>query len=139
MDRLKILTIVLWVWVAWHLVFGLLAAFAPEIGASTVGWSPADGWSPELLTMSNQYGMTMVMLALMYLIMALNPLRYLGLIWVAVAEQALGIVYAGYIYVNFGQLTMSQMLIQACINSAAIAVFILLWLGLRDSYHQQKA
>jgi hypothetical protein len=134
MDRLKVLKAILWLWVAWHLVFGLLSTFAPEIGANAVGWTAEGGWDDELVTMSTQYGMVMVLLALMFLIMALKPLRYLGLIWVAVAEQVLGMVYAGYIYINFGQLTMGQMLLQAGINTVVIIVFIMLWLGLKDSY-----
>jgi len=133
MNRLTILKGVLWLWVIWHLVFGLLATFAPEIGASAVGWTAAGGWDAELITMSGQYGMVMLLLAMMFTIMAFDPLRYLGLIWVAVAEQILGIVYAGYIYVQFGQLTIPQMLLQAGINTIVVIVFIMLWLGLRDS------
>jgi len=134
MNRLNILKGVLWLWVVWHLVFGLLSTFAPEIGANAVGWTATGGWDDELITMSTQYGMVMVLLAFMFLIMALDPLRYLGLIWVAVAEQVLGMAYAGYIYVQFGQLTIPQMLLQAGINSIVIIVFILLWLGLRDRH-----
>jgi len=133
MNRLTILKGVLWLWVIWHLVFGLLATFAPEIGASAVGWTAAGGWDAELITMSGQYGMVMLLLAMMFMIMAFDPLRYLGLIWVAVAEQILGMVYAGYIYVQFGQLTIPQMLLQAGINTIVVIVFIMLWLGLRDS------
>ena len=133
MNRLTMLKGVLWLWVVWHLVFGLLATFAPELGASAVGWSAEGGWSPELITMSTQYGMVMVLLALMFLIMALKPLRYLGLVWVAVAEQVLGMAYAGYIYAKFGQITIPQMMLQAGINTIVVIVFIMLWLGLRDS------
>lgn len=133
MNRLTMLKGVLWLWVVWHLIFGLLATFAPEIGASAVGWSAAGGWDAELITMSTQYGMVMVLLALMFLIMVFDPLRYLGLIWVAVAEQVLGMLYAGYIYIQFGQLTIPQMLLQAGINTIVVIVFVMLWLGLRDS------
>lgn len=132
MNRLKILTGILWVWVAWHLVFGLLSTFAPEAGASAVGWTAAGGWTAELITMSTQYGMVMVLLAIMFAIMALNPLQYLGLIWVAVAEQVLGVIYAAYIYVQFGQLTIPQMLLQAGINGVVVILFVVLWLGLRN-------
>jgi len=132
MNRLSILKAVLWLWVLWHLVFGLLSTFAPELGAKSVGWAADGGWDAELITMSTQYGMVMMLLALMYLIMALDPLRYLGLIWVAVAEQVIGMAYAGYIYVQFGQLTIPQMLLQAGINTVVVIVFIMLWLGLRD-------
>ena len=133
MKRLTVLTSLLWLWAAWHLGFGLLSTFAPEAGASAVGWTAAGGWTPELITMSTQYGMVMVLLALMFMIMALDPLRYLSLIWVAVAEQGLGVVYAAYIYVKFGQLTIPQMLLQAGINSVVVLLFVVLWLGLRDA------
>jgi len=134
MDRLSILKGLLWLWVVWHLAFGLLASFAPELGANAVGWTAAGGWDAELITMSNQYGMVMVLLALVFLIAALDPLRYLGLIWVGVAEQVLGMAYAGYIYVQFGQLTMAQMLLQAGINTVVVVIFVVLWLGLKDRY-----
>ena len=133
MKRLTVMTALLWLWAAWHLVFGLLSSFAPDAGASAVGWSPTGGWTSELITMSTQYGMVMVLLALMFAIMALDPLRYLSLIWVAVAEQGLGVVYAAYIYVKFGQLTIPQMLLQAGINSVVVLLFVVLWLGLRDT------
>jgi len=132
MDRLNILKGLLWLWVFWHLAFGLLATFAPEVGANAVGWTAEGGWDAELITMSTQYGMVMVLLALMFMIMAFDPLRYLGLIWVGVAEQILGMAYAGYIYVQFGQLTMAQMLLQAGINTMVVVVFVVLWLGLKD-------
>ncbi|NBD96492.1 MAG: hypothetical protein GVY11_08465 [Gammaproteobacteria bacterium] len=133
MNRLTMLKGILWVWVIWHLVFGLLSTFAPEIGANAVGWTAEGGWDAELITMSTQYGMVMVLLALMFLIMALNPLQYLGLIWVAIAEQVLGMIYAGYIYAQFGQITIPQMMLQAGINTVVVIVFLLLWSGLRDS------
>ena len=133
MKRLNILTGLLWLWAAWHLGFGLLSTFAPEAGAAAVGWTATGGWTPELITMSTQYGMVMVLLAFMFTIMALDPLRYLTLIWVAVAEQVLGVVYAAYIYVKFGQLTIPQMLLQAGINSIVALLFIVLWIGLRDA------
>ena len=133
MNRLKIMTGILWLWAAWHLGFGLLSTFAPEAGAAAVGWTAVGGWSAELITMSTQYGMVMVLLAVMFVIMALDPLRYLDLIWVAVAEQVLGVLYAAYIYVQFGQLTIPQMLLQAGINSVVVILFVVLWLGLRDA------
>ncbi len=139
MNRLTLLKGILWLWVVWHLIFGLLASFAPEIGANAIGWTAVGGWDAELITMSTQYGMVMVLLALMFMIMALNPLRHLSLIWVAVAEQALGMAYAGYIYVKFGQLTIPQMMLQAGINTVVIIVFLFLWLGLRDSHSQSAA
>ncbi len=132
MNRLSVLKSLFWVWAAWHLIFGLLSTFTPELGASAIGWEAAGGWSNELITMSTQYGMAMVLLAGVFAIAALDPLKYLSFVWVAVAEQVLGVLYAAYIYVLFGQLTMSQMLVQAAINSVVVAIFIILWLGLRE-------
>lgn len=133
MNRLAVLKYLLWVWVGWHLIFGLFSTFAPETGASAIGWQVAGGWSDELITMSTQYGMVMVLLAGVFAIAALDPLKYLSLVWVAVAEQVLGVLYALYIYVLFGQLTISQMLVQAAINSVVVALFVILWLALRGS------
>ncbi len=133
MNRLSIMTAVLWLWAAWHLVFGLLSTFAPELGATAVGWTAEGGWSDQLITMSSQYGMVMVVLALMYAIMATDPVRYLGLIWVAVAEQLLGVIYAPYLYVQFGQITIPQMVLQAGINVIVVIVFVVLWQGMRDT------
>ncbi len=136
MNRLKILTGICWLWALWHLVFGVLSTIAPEVGAAAVGWSPDGGWRTDVITVSTQYGMVMVVLAVMFVIMALNPLRYLGLIWVAVAEQVLGVLFAAYIYVQFGQLTIPQMLLQAGVNGVVVILFVVLWLGLRDAQPQ---
>lgn len=132
MNREAILKSLFWLWAAWHLIFGLLSTFAPEIGASAIGWEANSGWSDELITMSTQYGMTMVLLAGVFAIAALDPSKYLAFVWVAVAEQVLGILYAAYIYVLFGQLTVSQMLVQAAINSVVVAIFVIVWLGMRE-------
>jgi hypothetical protein len=131
MSRLSLLRAVLGVWVLWHLAFGFLSTFMPEVGANAVGWSASGGWDAPLMAMSTQYGMVMVLLAGMYLIMMLEPLRYLGLIWVAVAEQILGIAYAAYIFVTMGQITPAQMTFQTAINLAIVAVFVVLWSGLK--------
>ena len=132
MSRLRLLQVVLGIWVLWHIVFGFLSTFMPEAGANAVGWSAEGGWDAPLLAMSTQYGMVMVLLAVMYLIMMLEPLRYLGLIWVAVVEQLLGIGYAFYIYGNMGQITPAQMTFQTVINLAIVAVFVVLWAGLKS-------
>lgn len=131
MPRLTILRGVLALWVLWHLVYGLLSTFWPEAGAKSIGWTASGGWDADLITMSTQYGMVMLLLAGMYLVMALDPLRYLGLVWVAIGEQVLGVVYALYIYANFGQVTVAQLLLQGAINVVVIIVFLLLWSGLR--------
>lgn len=137
MTRLTVLRLVMALWVLWHLVFGLLATFAPDIGANAVGWSASGGWSDELITMSGQYGMVMLLLAGMYLLMALEPLRYLGLLSVAIAEQILGILYAIGIYIQFGELTLAQLLVQGAINVVICVIFALLWSGLAPSAREQ--
>jgi len=137
MTRLTVLRLVMALWVLWHLVFGLLATFAPGIGANAVGWSASGGWSDELITMSGQYGMVMLLLAGMYLVMALEPLRYLGMLSVAIAEQLLGIIYAIGIYIQFGELTLAQLLVQGAINLVIVVVFALLWSGLAPSAREQ--
>jgi hypothetical protein len=139
MSRLNVLRVVLAIWVAWHLIFGALSTFWPEVGANAVGWSAEGGWSDPLLAMSTQYGMVMVLLAAMYAFMLLEPLRYLGLIWVAVGEQALGIAYAFYIYATMGQLTPTQLGVQAVVNILIMLVFVLLWNGLKGQAPHAKA
>jgi len=131
-TRLGILRGVLVLWVLWHLGFGLLASFAPETGARAVGWRASGGWDPQLIAMSTQYGMVMILLAGVYGIMALDPLRYLPLLGVAVAEQALGIVYAGYLFASFAELSVLQLLLQSVINLVLIAVFIRLGSAVRQ-------
>jgi hypothetical protein len=139
MSRLNVLRVVLAIWVVWHLVFGALSTFWPEVGANAVGWSAEGGWSDPLLAMSTQYGMVMVLLAGMYAFMLLEPLRYLGLIWVAVGEQALGILYAFYIYANMGQITPTQLGVQAAVNIIIMLIFVLLWSGLKAKAPHAKA
>jgi len=138
MSRLNVLRVLLAIWVLWHLAFGALSTFWPEVGANSVGWSAEGGWSDPLLAMSTQYGMVMVLLAAMYAFMLLEPLRYLGLIWVAVGEQALGIVYALYIYATMGQITPTQMGIQTAVNVIIMLVFVLLWSGLKSQAPHAK-
>lgn len=139
MSRLNVLRVVLAIWVVWHLVFGALSTFWPEVGANAVGWSAEGGWSDQLVAMSTQYGMVMVLLAGMYAFMLFEPLRYLGLIWVAVGEQALGILYAFYIYATMGQLTPTQLGVQAAVNVIIMLIFVLLWSGLKAKAPHAKA
>ncbi|MGB8266695.1 MAG: hypothetical protein WCE44_10260 [Candidatus Velthaea sp.] len=79
-------------WGVWELANAGLAMFAPAFGARMVGWIPKFGWNSDVLAMSQQYGMTMLLLGLAYLLAASDPVRYAALVWVAVAEQVLGIV-----------------------------------------------
>lgn len=125
------LQVILGLWVLWHLAFGLLATFAPDTGARLTGWSPESGWTADMLAMSTQYGMVMLLLAVVYAVMAADPLRYIALLWVAIAEQVLGIAYAVYIYFNIGGVTVPQVAIQAGINVVIIALFVGFWSSLR--------
>jgi len=131
MFNTAVLRVVLGIWVLWHLAFGLLSTFAPDTGAQLTGWSPEGGWTADMFAMSTQYGMVMLLLALVYALMMTDPLRYLGLLWVAIGEQVLGIAYAGYIYTSIGQVTVPQVAIQAGINVVIIAIFLAFWTRLR--------
>lgn len=132
MAALTILRVGLVAWVVWHAVFGLLSTFAPELGGDIVGWTPVGGWDAELVAMSKQYGMVMLLLAAVYLLMLIDPPRYIDFIWVAVAEQALGIAYGAYIYATIGQLSMTQLGVQVVTNLVLIAGMIVSWSRLRQ-------
>lgn len=126
------LKVVLGFWVLWHLVFGAFATFAPAAGAQLSGWRPEGGWTADMVGLSTQYGMVMILLALVYGFMALDPLRYVSMLWVAIAEQALGIGYAFYIYGVIGNITLAQMATQGSINVAVIALFAVFWYRHRE-------
>ena len=130
MTRLTVLKGLLWLSAVWHLAHGLVSTFAPEAGAQAVGWTAEGGWDAELIAMSSQYGMSMMVLAVMFVVMALNPLRHLDLIWVPIAERVFGILYAIY-YVLVGHLTIPQIPTQSAINAAVIIIFLILWQGLK--------
>ncbi|MEL6508358.1 MAG: hypothetical protein AAGK28_12605 [Pseudomonadota bacterium] len=132
MSKLAILKTGLVVWVIWHMAFAALSTFAPEMGANLVGWTAQGGWTPALLSMSKQYGMAMLLLGVVFLIMLFDPIRYLSFIWVAISEQALGIAYGFYIYSILGQLTTTQLIVQAAVNGALLIGMVLLWSGLRQ-------
>lgn len=117
---------VLIIWALWEIIIGALSTFAPQQGASLVSWVPKSGWTADLQLMSQQYGMVMLVLGVMYLIVATDPLRYRALIWVAVAEQAIGITYALASVIGNHTLTLPQFVTQAVINIVIAAVFILL-------------
>ena len=121
------LQILLGIWVAWHFAFGVLATFLPDTGARLSGWSPEGGWTGDMLALSTQYGMVMLLLALVYAIALVDPVRYIRLLWVAIAEQVFGIAYAVYIYFGIGNVTLSQVGIQSVINVAVIALLVTFW------------
>jgi hypothetical protein len=127
----SVLKVILGVWVLWHLAFGILATFAPDTGARLTGWSPEGGWTTDMVSLSTQYGMVMLLLALVYAIMMVDPVRYVGLIWVAIAEQVLGIGYAAYVYTSIGNVTLPQVAVQSGINLVIVALFFGFWLRLR--------
>lgn len=127
MSLVTVLRIVFVVWAAWHLGFGVLSTFAPQTGAAVTGWTPEAGWTADLVAMSTQYGMVMMLLGLMFLIMAFDPVRLVALVWVAVAEQVLGIAYGAYLTVTVGQPTPGQLAVQAIANILVMAVLITLW------------
>lgn len=128
-----VLQIGLGIWVLWHAAFGLLSTFAPETGGALVGWRPSGGWDAELHAMSKQYGMVMLLLAGVYLLMMVDPVRYIDFIWVAIGEQALGIAYGAYIYAVIGQLTTTQLVLQVATNTVLIVGMIVLWRVIRRS------
>ncbi len=117
---------VLVIWALWEIINATLSTFAPQQGASFVSWTPKAGWNGDLVLMSQQYGMVMFVLAAVYLIVATNPLRYRALIWVAVAEQGLGLAYALASVIGTHTLTVSQFVTQAAINIVIAAMFLLL-------------
>ena len=127
------LQILLGIWVAWHLAFGVLATFLPDTGARLSGWSPEGGWTGDMLALSTQYGMVMLLLALVYAIALVDPVRYIRVLWVAIAEQAFGIAYAVYIYFGIGNVTLGQVGIQSVINVAVIALLVTFWSRFRTS------
>ena len=133
MSALTVLRIGLVVWIAWHAIFGLFSTFAPQTGADIVGWNPAGGWNSELLAMSKQYGMVMLLLAGVFLVMLIDPVRYIALIWIGIAEQALGIAYGTYIFSMIGQLSVPQLIAQTATNLALISGMLVLWNRLKPS------
>lgn len=72
-------------------------------------------------------------LGLVFLIMMFDPIRYTSFIWAGISEQVLGIAYGFYIYSALGQLTTTQLIIQAVVNAALIVGMYMLWSGLRKS------
>ena len=130
------LQVTLAIWVLWHLVFGLLATISPETGARITGWSPEAGWTTDLFTMSTQYGMAMLVIAGVYTVMLFEPLKYLNMLWIAIGELGLGIVYASYIYASGGNVTIPQLAIQGGVNLVLMAFLFALWKGLNARRHK---
>lgn len=114
------------VWAVWELINAALSTFAAPLGASFVGWTPKGGWTGDLFSMSQQYGMVLFLLAAVYLIIALDPLRYRAFVWIPIGEQAIGIAYAIFGLVGAHTITGGQFVTQAIINIVIAALFYLL-------------
>ena len=126
MRSTRLLRAALIVWGVWELLNAILATFLPQWGASMVSWAPRFGWNSDIFAMSAQYGMGMFLLGFMYLLVATDPQRYRLFVWVAVAEQAVGIGIG--IYGTFALQTISvpQLVALAIINIVIGTIFLLL-------------
>ncbi len=113
-------------WGVWELLNAALSTFASPLGASLVGWAPKTGWTGDLLSMSQQYGMVLFLLGAVYLLTAVDPVRYRAFIWIPIGEQAIGIAYALYGLVGAHTITTGQFVTQAIINVVVAALFYLL-------------
>ncbi|MBC8160156.1 MAG: hypothetical protein H7Z42_02970 [Roseiflexaceae bacterium] len=129
MNQTRVLQGLLVLWGVWNILNGLLSTFAQQSGASLIGWTPASGWTPELVSMAQQYGMVMLLLGAVYLITATDPVRYRALIWIVIAEQIVGIAYSAYGAFGLQQITTSQFVTQLVINLVVVAVFMILRSG----------
>ncbi len=129
MNQTRVLQGLLVLWGIWNILNGLLSTFAQQAGASLVGWSPASGWTPELISMAQQYGMVMLLLGGVYLLTARDPVRYRPFIWVVIAEQIIGIGYSAYGAFALNQITTSQFVTQVVINLVVVAIFVVLRSG----------
>ncbi len=120
------LQIALGVWGCWEVLNGALATFYTQAGANMVGWAPKFGWNSDILAISAQYGMGLFLLGFVYLLAARDPVRYSLIVWVAVAEQALGILigFNGTFVVK--TITVPQFFALAVINMVIAAVFLTL-------------
>lgn len=116
--------IALAIWGAWEVLNGALATFATQAGANMVGWAPKFGWNSDILAMSAQYGMGLFLLGFLYLLAASDPVRYALFVWVAIAEQAVGVLigFNGTFVVK--TITVPQFCALAVINAIIAAVFL---------------
>jgi hypothetical protein len=113
-------------WAIWEIINAALSTFAAPLGASFVGWMPKGGWTSDLYSMSQQYGMVLFLLAAVYLMIATDPLRYRALVWIAIGEQLIGVAYGIYEVAGSHTLTGSQFATQVVINIVVAALFYLL-------------
>jgi hypothetical protein len=113
-------------WALWEFVNAALSTFAGPLGASFVGWVPHGGWTSDLYSMSQQYGMVLLLLGAVYLLTATDPVRFRSFIWIPIAEQVVGIAYALYGLVGGHMMTGGQFTTQIIINIVVAALFYLL-------------
>ena len=126
MNQNRVLQGLLVLWGIWNLLNGVLSTFAQQSGANLIGWAPAQGWTSDLVAMSQQYGMILLLLGAVYLMTATDPSRYRLFIWIIVIEQLIGILYSAYAAFGQGQITTSQFVTQAVINLVVMLLFIVL-------------
>ncbi len=129
MNQKRVLQGLLALWGIWNLLNAVLSTFAQQAGASLIGWAPASGWTAELVSMSQQYGMVLFLLGGVYLLTATDPVRYRQFIWIVIAEQLIGILYSAHGAFILQQITPAQFATQAVINLVVAAVFLILRSG----------
>ncbi len=137
MRSTRLLRVALIVWGVWELLNAVLATFLPRWGASMVGWAPRYGWNSDIYAMSAQYGMGMFLLGFLYLLVATDPVRYRVFVWVAVAEQVVGIGIGLYGTFALQTIAIPQLCALTVINVAIGAVF--LWLRPRETTAATRA
>jgi hypothetical protein len=113
-------------WAIWEFVNASLSTFAGPLGATFVGWVPKGGWTSDLYSMSQQYGMVLFLLGAVYLLTATDPLRFRVFIWIPIAEQIIGVAYATYGLVGAHTMTGPQLATQISVNLAVAVLFFLL-------------
>jgi membrane protein YdbS with pleckstrin-like domain len=113
-------------WAIWEIINASLSTFAAQLGASFVGWMPKGGWTSDLYSMSQQYGMVLFLLAAVYLLIATDPVRYRAFVWIAIGEQLIGIAYGVYELAGNHTLTGPQFATQIAFNVVVAALFYLL-------------
>jgi hypothetical protein len=113
-------------WALWECINAALSTFAGPLGATFVAWVPKGGWTGDLYSMSQQYGMVLFILAAVYFLIASDPVRYRAFVWIPIAEQVIGIAYATYGFVGAHTMTGAQLATQIAINVVVAALFYLL-------------
>ena len=114
------------VWGIWEFLNASLSTFAGPLGATFVGWIPKGGWTADLYSMSQQYGMVLFLLGAVYVLIATDVARYRAFVWIPIGEQAIGIAYALYGLVGAHTMTGAQFATQAIVNVIIAALFYLL-------------